>query len=265
MKLNTILKLILKDIMLMKNLMYIGVSIVLLSSTSVANEIDKSVKVLKNSNEKLNAYQKSIDSHDEKLDAIVNEYKYTNSMLQNTKKYNEQLKKILNSQNDELKSLDEQISSIEDTQKNILPLMKDMIASLKILLNDGLPFLQKERQTRVQNLEQNLDKANISTHEKYRTILEAFKIEYDYTKTIETYDDKINDKTYHFLRLGTVGLYYQSLDLKDYGYYDLQTSSWLPVLDQTAKSNIKKAIKIASKQQNVDLLEMPFLAKKDNK
>ena len=35
--------------------------------------------------------------------------------------------------------------------------------------------------------------------------------------------------------------------------------------DSTSKSNIRKAIKIANKQQNVDLLNLPFLATKEKR
>lgn len=230
-----------------------------------ANQIDKSVTVIEKTNNQLKSYQRKIDKNEDIREGLLNEYKYTNSSIKSTKTYNEQLRKIISSQETEIASLDQQIIDIEQTQKNIFPLMINMIKSLETLVNQDTPFLLTERLDRVKRLESTLNKADIQTHEKYRIILEAFKIEYDYAKTIEAYQDKINDKTYNFLRLGRVALYYQSLDLKEYGYYNKETQSWDIIEDSVSKSNIRKAIKIAKKQQNVDFLNLPFLAKKESK
>ena len=230
-----------------------------------ANQIDKSVNVIEKTNTQLKSYQQKIDRNESVRENLLNEYKYTNSSIKSTKTYNKQLEKIVISQKEELASLNQQLIDIEQTQKNIFPLMINMIKSLKALINEDVPFLLTERLERVKRLENTLDKADIQTHEKYRIILEAFKIEYDYAKTIEAYQDKIDSKTYNFLRLERTALYYQSLDLKEYGYFNKQTNSWENISDITSKSNIRKAIKIAKKQKNVDFLNLPFLAKKDSK
>ncbi|MGB5868291.1 MAG: DUF3450 domain-containing protein [Arcobacteraceae bacterium] len=230
-----------------------------------SNQIDKSVNIIEKNNETLNTYQKVIDKNELVREKLLNEYKYFYSSLQSTQRYNNQLEKIINSQNEELASYNQQIVDIEQTQKNIFPLMEDMIISLKTLVKEDTPFLLSERMARVTKLENSLNKADIQTHEKYRIILEAFKIEYDYAKTIETYQDKIDGKTVNILRVGRVGLYSQSLDLKEYGYFNNQTKLWETIDDSTSKSNIRKAIKIANKQQNVELLNLPFLATKEKR
>ncbi len=249
----------------MNNISKTLLAISLLQTVLFSNQIDKSISTIKKGNTTLVTYQKKIDKNEEKREDLLNEYKYINGSLKSTKTYNKQLNKIILSQKEELTSLKQQIIDIEETQKNIFPLMVNMIKSLKTLVNQDTPFLMKERLQRVQRLENTLDKADIQNHEKYRIILEAFKIEYDYAKTIEAYQEEIGDKTYNFLRLGRVGLYYQSLDLKEYAYFNKETNSWLKIEDSISKSNIRKAIKIANKQQNVDFLNLPFLAKKESK
>lgn len=240
-------------------------AISLLQTALFSNQIDKSITTIKNSNTTLNTYQKKIDKNEEKREDLLNEYKYINGSLKSTNTYNEQLEKIILSQKEELASLNQQIIDIEETQKNIYPLMVNMITSLKTLVAQDTPFLMKERNARIQRLENTLDKADIQNHEKYRIILEAFKIEYDYAQTIEAYQDLIDDKTFNFLRVGRVSLYAQSLDLKDYAYFNKESNSWINIDDSTSKSNIRKAIKIANKQQNIDFLNLPFLAKKESK
>lgn len=233
--------------------------------TLFANTIDKSINVLEKTNTKLKSYQKSIDKNESIRENLLNEYKYTNANVKSTTIYNNQLKNIIKSQEEEITSLNQQIIDIEETQKNIFPLMINMIKSLKTLIAQDTPFLLDERLQRVEKLESMLNRADIQTHEKYRIILEAFKIEYDYAKTIESYQDKIDEKTYNFLRLGRTALYYQSLDLKEYGYFNKESKTWENIEELASKSNIRKAIKIAKKQQNVTLLNLPFLAKKESK
>lgn len=236
-----------------------------LQSLILANPIDQSMQVIEQTNKKLKDYQAQINNVDEEREVLLGEYKYTNAELKNSRIYNNQLRGIIQSQKDEMINIDEQFVQIEKTQKNIFPLMLQMVESLKNLVKMDMPFLLEERMARVQRLEDSLTQADIKTAEKYRIILEAFKIEYDYANSIESYQDKIDDKTYTILRLGRTALYFQSLDLTQYGYWNKELNQWVEIDDGTAKSNIRKAIKIAKKEQNVDFLELPFLAKKESK
>lgn len=237
----------------------------LLNSTLYANEIEKSMDVLEQTNSKLKNYQEKINSVDDKTQELLNEYKYTNAELKTSRIYNKQLREIVASQKEELANINQQLVDIENTQKNIFPLMLNMVESLKQLVELDTPFLLEERTNRVKRVEESLKKADIKTAEKYRIILEAFKIEYDYANNMESYQDKIVNKTYNFLRIGRTALYYQSLDLKEYGYWNKTSKSWEKIEESNAKSNIRKAIKIANKQQNVDFLNLPFLTLKESK
>jgi len=238
--------------------------VVLFQTLLFSNQIDQSINTIEKTNVKLNSVQKKIDKEDEVKNVLLEEYKYTNKELQNTIKYNAQLTELINSQNAELKDIDKQLVEIEQTHKNIYPLMADMITSLQKLIVADSPFLLEERTQRIERLEKNLNRADIKTAEKFRIILEAFKIEYDYANSIESYESEIEGKTYNMLRIGRAGLYYQSLDFKSYGYWDNTNKKWLEVTNGTAQSNIRTAVKIAKKQQNVELLELPFLTAKGN-
>ena len=231
----------------------------------IAATLDNSINQIEKRNDKLNTMQKSINKSEDKRENLLSEYKYVNQSLKNTKTYNSQLENVLESQKKELSDINKQIKEIDETKKNIYPLMKDMIFSLETLVKEDKPFLLKERQSRIKRLKRALDAGDIKTHEKYRIILEAYKIEYDYSKTIEAYKESINDITYNVLRLGRVALYTQSLDLTKYAYYNDVNKTWVEITNSGDKSNIRKAIKIAKKQENVDLLTLPFLALKDIK
>ncbi len=236
----------------------------IISSSIFADKITTSMQIIENTNNKLKTYQNKIDNLDEKKQDLLSKYKYANTELKSSRSYNKQLKKILESQKNELININKQLIDIENTQKNIFPLILKMIQSLKKLVQMDIPFLLNERTKRVQRIENALDKADIKIAEKYRIILEAFKIEYDYANSIEVYQDKIDNKIYNFLRLGRTALYYQSLNLKEYGYWNKNSKSWDKIENANAKSNIRKGIRIAQKHQNVDFLNLPFLASKGN-
>lgn len=117
-----------------------------LTSSLFSNEIDKSLDVIENTNTKLKTYQNKIDNEEYQREELLSKYKYTNAELKSTKIYNEQLRKILQSQQEELKNMNQQIIDIENTQKNIFPLMLSMVESLKKLVEMDTPFLIEERE-----------------------------------------------------------------------------------------------------------------------
>lgn len=237
--------------------------ILFLNSIVFSNEIQKSIDVIETTNNKLIKYQKQIDKHDEKQNNLLQEYKYVNEQIKSTKKYNEQLSNIIDSQKIEISDIEQQIKDIDETQKNIYPLMADMIKSLKLLIKKDIPFLLEEREERINNLEKTLDRADIKTAEKFRIILEAFKIEYDYAKNIETYQEISDNKTFNILRIGRVALYKQSLNAKNYYTWNKASKSWEEIDNSTVKSNIRKGIKIAKKHENVAFLQLPFNQKEE--
>ena len=143
--------------------------------------------------------------------------------------------------------------------------MLEMLKSLNVLLEADAPFLLDERKTRLVNIQKAYERSNITNAEKYRIILEAFKIEYGYANTIESYKDLKDNKTYDFLRIGRVGLYYQSLNSKEYGYWDKPNNNWVEIEDLTAQYNIRKAIRIAKKYSSVGFLNLPFSSTKELK
>ena len=69
-----------------------------------------------------------------------------------------------------------------------------------------------------------MGRADVSTSEKYRLILEAYQIELDYGQTIEAYEGRLGTgadaRTVEFARLGRVSLMYRTLDGVETGYWD---------------------------------------------
>ena len=94
-------------------------------------------------------------------------------------------------------------------------------------------------------------------------ILEAYQIEMDYGRTLEAYRDELDadgvSRTVDLVRVGRVGLYYQSLDGAQAGYWDRHARGWIDV-DGADRLAIRQALRIARKQTAPELLRVQLPA-----
>lgn len=205
--------------------------------------------------------QKKVTVSSVKAKDLYEEFKATQKQIENTKIYNEQMKKLISSQREEVTSMKQQISELKQTNKEILPLMEKMTSTLGQFVSLDSPFLRAEREARVSELKSILSRANISTSEKFRRILEAYQIENEYGRTIEAYRGKMaisgKDTTVDFLRLGRVGFYYQTLDREKTYAWSVAKGKWIEVGSGEA-SSILQGIKMAQKQVTPNLVQLPI-------
>jgi hypothetical protein len=131
--------------------------------------------------------------------------------------------------------------------------MQQMIDGLAQFIASDYPFLPEERSQRLERLNANMKRADLSIAAKYRQILEAYQIEIDYGNTLEAYEGVIEDKRVNFLKVGRIGLYYLSMDKAQCAAWDPGQGQWRPLDDMDYKVSIAKAIKVAKKQRAPDL------------
>ncbi len=201
--------------------------------------------------------QQKIDKLDDQTSQMLAEYRSVLRQIDSLKAYNDQLDKLVNSQQNELSSIKQQLQNIETTQRDIVPLMLNMVDVLEQFVALDIPFLPEERQNRITQLKTLMERADVTLAEKYRRVLEAYQVETEYGRTIESYQGelKLNNElfTVDFLRVGRVSLYYLTLDGQQAGYWD---NGW-KLLDSSYRKDIEKALKIAKKQLPPDLLVLP--------
>ena len=194
---------------------------------------------------------------------LLDEYRLVIGELDSLKTYNDQLQKLVASQSEEAKSIEEQIQSIEVTNKEVVPLMIKMIDGLDKFVELDVPFLLNERRNRVAGLKEMMDRADVSTSEKFRRVLEAYQVENEYGRSIEAYSDTVEingeQKTVDFLRIGRVILIHQTLDGKIAKAWDQKSRSWQELSD-AYRVAIRDGVKIAKKQSAPDLLTLPVPA-----
>ena len=205
--------------------------------------------------------QKKIDGLADQADQMLAEYRNLLRQAESLRIYNNQLDKLVLSQQGEIDSIAEQLINMETTQREIVPLMLKMVEVISQFVALDIPFLPEERQFRVAELQTIMERADVSLAEKYRRVLEAYQVETEYGRTIEAYQDELElderIRTVNFLRIGRVGLYYLTLDGQQAGVWD---AGWRP-LDSEYRQAIDKGLKVAKKQLPPDLLVLPVKTK----
>jgi predicted RNase H-like nuclease (RuvC/YqgF family) len=156
---------------------------------------------------------------------------------------------------------EKQLADIEEISNRIPPFVNEISNALKSQVTEGLPFLLKERQGRIQRLETVISQPDVDISEKYRKIMEALLVEAEYGFTIETYQETIaidgQAMLVDIFRLGRISLFYQSLDRKRCGFYNTADGAWQD-LETAHNVSIQTAIDIAAKRRPIELLTLPL-------
>ena len=114
---------------------------------------------------------------------------------------------------------------------------------------------------RQENLASLIDRADVTAGEKFRRIMEAYLVEVDYGRTNEAYRGELEMggavRTVDFLRIGRVGLYYQTLDGEESGQWNSQRKAF-ERLDDSSRRPIMVGLRVARKQSPPELLTLPI-------
>jgi hypothetical protein len=208
------------------------------------------------------ASQKRVEQLDEETTKMLADYRQMTAEAQSLKGYNEQLAAQVKSQDEQLTDMTRQLAEIETTAKEVLPMMNKMLDTLAQFVELDVPFLPEERRNRVAQLKDIMTRADVSTSEKYRRLVEAYQIEVEYGRTLEAYEGKVGDKTVDFLRAGRISLMYQSRDGKETGYWDVDAKDWKK--DDDYSEVVKAGLKVAKKQAAPDFIAVAVRAPKEN-
>lgn len=224
-------------------------------------KVDTNIKEQKVNQEQAQQSQVKISNTAIKTRSIVDDYRLVLNRIESTKVYNRQLEDFIQSQKEEMVSMKEKIKTLKQTNKDIIPLMVRMVDSFATFVSLDMPFLAEERNRRVKNLQSMMKRADVSTSEKYRRILESYQVENEYGRTIEAYKGPITidgkDLTVDFFRLGRIGLFYQSLDRKQSGMWDAEKKSWTPMPSEFSRP-LRDGLRMARRQQAPNLLKLPI-------
>ena len=204
--------------------------------------------------------QVRINQLDDERSEMVAEFRTLLQRKQAAELYARQQEKVVESQRRELESLTEQLGRVDEITAQTVPMLQDMIADLNTFVSADLPFKLEERRARIETLETAMASADVPIVEQYRLIIEAYKTEMEYGRTVQTWPETIeidgNDVTVDMFLYGRVALVYMSPDRRYAARYDRATQSWVPV-ENRFKEDVSKAIRIAKGTTTPGVLYAP--------
>jgi hypothetical protein len=236
-----------------------------LAGTVFAVQADTLESILAVGEAKNTAAKKSqvkIDRLADETRDLLGDYKTVVKQVDGLKVYNGRLQRQIDNQQKRVLEIDASISQVTVIQRQMTPLVVRMIDALEQFVELDVPFAKDERVQRIGFLRANLDRADVSVAEKFRGVLEAYNIELQYGRGMDTYRGTIDlggtQREVDFLRIGRVALVYQTTDGKISGAWDKSARTWVDLPSGNFDGPIRKGIRIAKKQATIELLNMPI-------
>lgn len=193
--------------------------------------------------------QKRIDKLQEETSDLYQEFKSVNKEIEGLRVYNRQLQKQIDNQQDVLSQLATSIDQVTVRERQMQPLILRMLDSLEQFVELDVPFLMDEREERIAQLQAIMDRADVTVAEKFRQVLEAYKIEAEYGRNALVYEDTLNvggvDKQVNMLMVGRVALVYQTKDKSLTGVWDQEGRTWVELDPGSYANAVANAIKVA--------------------
>lgn len=237
-------------------------------ATVQASTLDSILAVGKSKNDAARSSQAKIDKLADETRDLLSDYKTVNKQVDGLKVYNERLKKQIDSQMARLAAIDENIDNSTIIARQMTPLVIRMLDGLEQFIQLDVPFEEEERLKRIEGLRSSIDRADVSVAEKFRAVLEAYNIELQYGRGMDTYRGTIDidgsEREVDFLRMGRIALAYQTTDGAASGAWDNTSRTWVELPPGDYNSAIREGIRISKKQASMELLKMPVAAPEAN-
>lgn len=209
------------------------------------------------------ASQERVTRYAQQTTDMLGDYRVVLQQLDRVRIYNRNLQAIVDDQQAQIQKIQDDLDNFEATEQGIVPLMESMIADLRTFVEADMPFQTTVRMTRLDNLETNMTNSEITNSERYRQIMDAYRIEAEYGDTIEAYEGTINingaDTSVNFLRVGRIVLAYQTADEKITGLWNKQSRQF-EVIDSGYRRAVSDGLALARKQAPPQLLSLPVPA-----
>ncbi|MBA6413517.1 DUF3450 domain-containing protein [Parahaliea sp. F7430] len=231
------------------------------AATVQASTLDSILEVGEAKNKAARQSQVKIDRLADETRDLLNDYKTVNKQIDGLKVYNERLQKQINNQLARIEDIDESIEQVTVIQRQMTPLVIRMIDGLEKFVELDVPFHMEERSKRIAFLRANVDRSDLSVAEKFRQVLEAYKIENEYGRKLDAYKGSVEidgvERDVNFFRVGRVALLYQTTDSEVSGAWDQNSRSWVSLDRGEYRNAIMKGLRIARKEASIDLMNLP--------
>lgn len=232
-----------------------------LASGAHGQDPDAALQVQQQYQQDAQQSQQLIEELDDETMSLVASYNRELERYEDLLTYNENLRQLLASQQQERTRIQSELNEVEVVRQAIVPLIVEMVDVLDKFVELDDPMLEQERRKRVQSLRSIITRADVDIAEKYRRVIEAYQIEAEYGQTLEAYEAQAlvegREVTVDYLRVGRVGLFFLSLDRQQAGIWDSRGGDWQLLPDQYLEE-LEFAIRVARDQAPPNLIELPL-------
>jgi hypothetical protein len=206
--------------------------------------------------------QSRIDGVNQDTREIIDDYRAELKIVEGLETYISLLDQQLAAQDEEIGALQTSITDVAVIERQILPLLQRMIQGLEQFISLDVPFLPEERSERVDKLRGLLARSDVTVAEKARRVFEAYQIESDYGRTIESYRGKLalgsGSFDADFLRIGRVGLIYRTVGDERIGYWNPDAKRWDELPGTPYRRLIEKGLQVARQEVAPELISIPL-------
>jgi hypothetical protein len=241
---------------------FVAVSALTISGGVFAQTVDQ---VLQADQRRLNLAQQSqerINNIVEGTRSLEDQYRAINKEIDGLKVYNRLMSAQVEGQAATLEDIALSMDQVDVINRQIFPLMMKMIDGLEQSISLDIPFLMEERSKRVDDLKIIMERSDITVAEKFRKVMEAYQIENDYGTSSEFYTESLTidgaTRSFNMLRIGRVGLYFQSDDTKITGRWNNEARAW--EIDNSARNEVRKGLRMARQLIAPELINIPVPA-----
>lgn len=204
--------------------------------------------------------QNRINQLDDERSDMVGEFRTLLQRKQAAELYVRQQEKVIESQVREKESLEDQLGRVDEITAQTVPMLQDMVADLETFVNADLPFKLEQRQERIDLLKTAMESADVPIVEQYRLIIDAYKAEMEYGRTVQTWPETVqidgNDVMVDMFLYGRAALVYLSPDRRHAARYDRASGDWVGV-NNAFKDEIAAAIRQAQGKSTPGVMYAP--------
>jgi len=237
----------------------LAVSVSMISGSVFAQTVDQ---VLQADQRRLNLAQQSqerINNIVEGTRSLEDQYRAINKEIDGLKVYNRLMRAQVEGQTATLEDISLSMDQVDVINRQVFPLMERMIDGLEQSISLDVPFLMEERTKRIDDLKSIMERSDVTVAEKFRKVMEAYQIENDYGTSSEYYTESLTidgaTRSFNMLRIGRIGLYFQSDDTKITGRWNNDSRSW--EIDNSARNEVRKGLRMARQLIAPELIIIP--------
>lgn len=238
----------------------IAVSVLSLAGSVFAQTVDQVLQADLRRLQLAQQAQEQVNEVVEETRSLEDQYRSILKENEGLEVYNRLMSAQVEGQQAVLADIAYSMDQVDVINRQIFPLMERMIDGLEQSIALDVPFLLEERNQRVDTLKSLMQRSDVSVAEKFRKVMEAYQIEMDYGTSSEWYRQTLEiegtNRDYNMLRIGRVGLYFQSDDSRITGMYDPVSREYV-LLDDEHRSEIRKGLRMARQLIAPELILIP--------